>query len=174
MVPWYTVEPPTNGLCPKHCMCVENILHHDVWDSLESYYKNHVVRITEQLQRTIASKEHLLDYAASTYWEGKAHELKIRPHLLDLSAPLPPCVIHIVERQIEGMLEDFVDLEEWFFAFQTAPEHRKKTFFKVMKTDLTLPPSRKDVKIAPLSLPSVNHMLFQRIHFQFLAHPVRN
>jgi hypothetical protein len=66
----------------------------------------------------MASKEHLLHYAAWSYWEGKAKLLKIPPHLMDLSAPLPPCVTHIVERQIDGMLEDFADLEEWFFAFK--------------------------------------------------------
>ncbi len=96
---------------PQHCTCVENIFDHDVQDSLEGYYKNHVERITEQLQRTMASKEHLIHYAASSYWEGKAELLKIPPHLMDLSAPLPPCVTHIVERQIDGMLEDFADLE---------------------------------------------------------------
>jgi hypothetical protein len=66
----------------------------------------------------MASSEHLLHYAALSYWEGKAALLKIPPHLMDLSAPLPPCVTHIVERQIDSMLEDFVDLEEWFFAFK--------------------------------------------------------
>jgi hypothetical protein len=38
------------------------------------------------------------------------------------------------------MLEDFADLKEWFFAFEKAPGQEKKPFFKVMKTDLTVPP----------------------------------
>ncbi len=101
----------------------------------------------------------MLDYAASSYWEGKAELLKIPPHLMDLSAPLPPCATHIVQRQIDGMLEDFVDLEEWFFAFEKAPAHEKKPSLKVMKTDPTVLPSRKDVKITTPSLPSLNHML---------------
>jgi hypothetical protein len=127
MVPWYTIEPPTSGLCPKHCTCATNIIDHDVGDILEGYYENHVVRITEQLQRTPASKEHLLHYAASTYWEAKADLLKVPPHLMDLSAPLPPCVTRMVERQIDGMMEDFDDLEEWFFAFPKAPSHEKES-----------------------------------------------
>jgi hypothetical protein len=74
-----------------------------------------------------ATKEYLLQYVAAPYWEGKADQLKIPYHLMDLSAPLLPCMTPIVERQIDGMLEDFVDLKEWFFAFKKAPGHKKQT-----------------------------------------------
>ena len=126
MVPWYTVEPPPNGLCPKHCRCAEFLIESDVQPCLEGFYERHVLAITEQAERSKATKESLLEYAAPSYWEGKADELKIPYHLMDLSAPLPPCVALIVERQIDGMLEDFSDLEEGFFAFKKAPAHKKQ------------------------------------------------
>ncbi len=66
MVPWYTVEPPTNGLCPKHCTCAVNIIDHDVQNCLEDYYESHVLRITDQAERTRATKKDLLDYASDS------------------------------------------------------------------------------------------------------------
>jgi hypothetical protein len=126
MVPWYTVEPPTNGLCPKHCRCALTNLDNDIQPCLEGYYERRVLAITEQTERNAVTKEYLLEYAASPYWEGKADALQIPHHLMDLTAPLPPCVVNIVTRQIDGMLEDFSDLEEWFFAFKKAPAHEKQ------------------------------------------------
>ena len=126
MVPWYTVEPPTNGLCPKHCTCAVNLIDDDVQHCLEDYYDLHVSRITDQAERTQATKEELLHYASTAFWECKAEVLKIPPHLMDVTAPLPPCVSQIVERRVDGMLEDFDDLEEWFFAFKNAPAHEKQ------------------------------------------------
>jgi hypothetical protein len=127
MVPWYTVEPPTNGLCPKHCSCAVYILEHDVRNCLEDYYDHQVLRITEQAERITATKDQLLHFASTSYWEGKAEFLKIPPHLMDITAPLPPCVSPLVERQLEGFLEDFNDLEEWFFAFKKAPTHEQQS-----------------------------------------------
>jgi hypothetical protein len=126
MVPWYTVEPPTNGICPKHCRCAHHNLDNDIRPCLDGYYERRVLAITEQTERNEVSKEILLEYAASPYWEGKAEELQIPFNLMDLTASLPPCVAKIVERQIDGMLEDFDDLEEWFFAFEKAPAHEKQ------------------------------------------------
>jgi hypothetical protein len=130
MVPWYTVEPPTNGLCPKHCRCVVDIIDNDVQASLQAYYETQVLRITDQAERLQATKESLLHYASTSYWEGKADLLQIPHYLMDILAPLPPCVAHIVARQLDGMLEDFNDLEEWFFAFKKAPSHEKQTILE--------------------------------------------
>jgi hypothetical protein len=127
MVPWYTVEPPTNGLCPKHCTCAVLIVDNDVQDCLEGYHDRQAWAISEQTERTDATKESLIAFASTTYWEGKADLLKIPPHLMDITAPLPSCVRHLVERRVDGMLEDFNDLEEWFFAFNKAPAHEKES-----------------------------------------------
>ncbi len=67
-----------------------------------------------------ATKEELLDYASTSYWECKAKVLNFPPHLMDVTAPLPPCVAHIVERRVNGMLENFDDLEVWFFVLSDA------------------------------------------------------
>jgi hypothetical protein len=100
MVPWYTVKPPANGLCPKHCKCTQNSIDHDIQSCLEGYYERHILRIMEQAKCTKATKEYLLQYAAAPYWEGKADsdQLKISYHLMDLSAPLRPCMTPIVKR----------------------------------------------------------------------------
>jgi hypothetical protein len=127
MVPWYTVEPPTNGLCPKHCRCIDDIIDNDVQACLEGYYERQVFRITDQSERVPATKEFLLEFASSSYWEAKADSLKIPYNLMDITAPLPPCVTNVMDRQLDGMLEDFNDLEEWFFAFKKAPAHEKQT-----------------------------------------------
>jgi hypothetical protein len=127
MVPWYTIEPPTNGLCPTHCRCATSIYDNDVQPCLDAFYERQCFVITEQVERSEATKEFLLEYAAAPYWEGKADELKIPYNLMDLTAPLPPCVSLIVSKAIDGMLEDFNDLEEWFFGYKKAPPHEKET-----------------------------------------------
>jgi hypothetical protein len=130
MVPWYTIEPPTNGLCPTHCRCGVSIWDNDLVPCLDAYYERHCRDITKQVERSEATKESLLEYAAAPYWEGKADELKIPYNLMDLSAPLPPCVSLRVARAIDGMLDDFNDLEEWFFGYKKAPPHEKESILQ--------------------------------------------
>jgi hypothetical protein len=102
-------------------------MENDVQPTLETYYERHVSAITEQVERSEPTKEFLLEHSTGPYWEGKADQLKIPYNLMDLTAPLPPCVSLIIARQIDGMLEDFNDLEEWFFGFKKAPPHEKQT-----------------------------------------------
>ena len=127
MVPWYTVEPPQNGVCPKHCTCAKYIVDEYVQETLECLYENHVTDITEQFpaRQTPTSKSMRMS-ASSTYWHNKADQLCINPDLLDLSAPLPPCVALLVHGHIDNMLDDFANLEEWFFGFENAPPHEKE------------------------------------------------
>ena len=96
------------------------ILDIDVQPCLEGFYECHVLAITKQAEHPKATKESLFEYASPSYWEGKADELKIPSHLMDLSAPLPPCIAHIVKRQIDS------NFEEWFFAFKKSPAHEKQ------------------------------------------------
>ena len=70
MVPWYTIEPPTNGLCPTHCRCGVSIWDNDLVPCLDAYYERHCRDITKQVERSEATKESLLEYAAAPYWEG--------------------------------------------------------------------------------------------------------
>jgi hypothetical protein len=126
MVPWYTVDPPINGLCPKQCSCAEKIVDEYVSETLECYYSNYVCDITEQfVARELPTKESILKSAADTYWHNKADMLCIRPDLLDLSAPLPPCVANLVESNVDHMLDDLKDIEEWYYAFEKAPTFEK-------------------------------------------------
>ncbi len=64
----------------------------------EDYYERQVLRITDQVDRTMVTMDHLLHLASISYWEGKAEYLKIPPHLMDITAPLPPCMTPMVER----------------------------------------------------------------------------
>jgi hypothetical protein len=126
MVPWYTVEPPINGVCPKNCSCEMRIVDEYVKETLECHYDRYVTDITEQFsERRLPTKKSLRKSASSSYWHNKADQLCIRPDLMDLSAPLPPCVAGIVSDHIDSMLEDFMELEEWYFGFDKAPRHEK-------------------------------------------------
>jgi hypothetical protein len=126
MVPWYTVEPPINGLCPKSCSCAKFIVNEYVQETLECLYDRHVNDITDQFPECqTPTKKSLQQSASSCYWHNKANQLCINPDLMDLAAPLPPCVSDLVLDNIQNMLEDFVDLEEWFFAFEKALQHEK-------------------------------------------------
>ena len=74
---------------------------------------------------------------------------------MDLSAPLPPCVADIVAVRINTMLDDFIDLEEWFFAFDKAPTHEKDAILEGFVNGTyhdTIKKRRKDC------LPSKAHM----------------
>jgi hypothetical protein len=127
MVPWYTVKPPQNGVCPKHCTCAKYIVDEYVQETLECLYENHVTDITEQFpERQTPTSKSMRMSASSTYWHNKADQLCINPDLLDLSAPLPPCIALLVHGHIDNMLDNFANLDECFFCFENAPPHEKE------------------------------------------------